>query len=97
VHPAKAIITDGVTPLEAQFNVEMAYAATGMKAARANELVNQLLAKYETEIERAPEGKRYQECYDVATRKPSAEYVRLYEEVQEELAKMGIPLSLRAF
>ena len=90
VHPAKAIITDGVTPLEAQFNVAMALAATGISAARANELVNQLLAKYETEIERAPEGKRYQECFDVATRKPSEEYVRLYDQVKEELTKMGL-------
>ncbi len=29
VHPAKAVLVDGVTPLEARFNVEMAYAVTG--------------------------------------------------------------------
>ncbi len=90
VHPARAVVEDGVTPLEALFNVETAYAVTGMKTGRANELVNQLLAKYEHEIDKAPPGKRYQECYDTATGKPSEEYVRLYDEVKEELVRMGI-------
>jgi methylamine--corrinoid protein Co-methyltransferase len=91
VHPAKAVIVDGVTPLEARFNVETAYAVTGMGAARANELVNKLLALYEQEIEKAPPGKRYQECYDQTTGKPLEEYVRLVDEVKEELEKIGVP------
>jgi len=91
VHPAKAIVDDGVTPMEARFNVEMAHAVTGMKADRAGELVNQMLLKYETGIEKAPAGKRYQECFDLATGKPSDEYVRLYDEIKEELTQMGIP------
>lgn len=91
VHPAKAIIDDGVTPVEARFNVETAYAVTGMEAGRAGELVNQLLVKYEEQIEEPPTGKRYQECYDLGTGKPSEAYVRLYDEVKEELVGMGIP------
>ena len=93
VHPAKAIVVDGITPTEARFNVEVAYAVTGMKAEQASELVSQLLDKYEKQIQKAPPGKRYQECYDLKTGKPSEEYVRLYDEVKEELAKMGIPFS----
>jgi methylamine--corrinoid protein Co-methyltransferase len=92
VHPAKAVIEDGVTPIEAQFNVEVAQAATGMKAERANDLVRSLLERYEDEIEQAPAGKRYQQCHDLGTGKPSEEYLRLYHEVKEELAGMGIPL-----
>ncbi|MBW2056438.1 MAG: monomethylamine:corrinoid methyltransferase [Deltaproteobacteria bacterium] len=91
VHPARAVIEDGVTPLEALFNVETAYAATGMEPERANELVDRLLEKYEKDIENAPPGKRYQECYDMGTKAPLEEYVRLYGETKEELAKMGIP------
>lgn len=93
VHPAKAVIDDSITPMEALFNVETAYAATGMKPQRASELVNQLLGKYERQIENAPPGKRYQECYDLKTRKPSEDYARLYDGVKEELVKMGIPFS----
>jgi methylamine--corrinoid protein Co-methyltransferase len=69
----------------------LAYAATGMKADQANELVNQLLEKYEDRIAEAPRGKPYPECYDLQTHKPSDEYVRLYAEAREELAQMGIP------
>lgn len=91
VHPAKAVIDDGVTPMEALFNVETAYAVTGMKTNKASELVDRLLGKYEKEIENAPAGKRYQECYDLRTGSPLDDYVRIYNDVKEELAKMGIP------
>ncbi len=91
VIPAQGIIDDGITPMEGLFSVEMAYAATGMKAEQANELVKRLLEKYEERIKEPPQGQRYQECYDLKTRKPSKEYVRLHDEVKEELAQMGIP------
>jgi len=91
VHPARAVVVDGVTPLEARFNVEMAYAATGMEAGRAGELVDQLLQRYEAQITEAPKGRRFQECYNLRTGKPEEEYVRLYDEVKEELGKMGVP------
>ncbi len=92
VHPARAVIDDGVTPLEALFNVEVAHAIPGMKADRANELVNRLLEKYEKEVEKAPTGKRFQECFDLRTGKPTEAYGRLYQEVKAELAGMSIPL-----
>jgi methylamine--corrinoid protein Co-methyltransferase len=92
VHPAKAVMDDGVTPLEARFCAELAHALAGMKADQANELVNRLLEKYEKEVENAPTGKRYQECYDLKTGKPSDDYLRLYEEAKAELASLGITL-----
>ena len=91
VHPAKAVIDDGVTPLEARFCVEVAQAATGMSAEQANDLVNQLLEKYETEIDKAPAGERYQACFDLETGKAADDYLRLYEEAKNELASLGIP------
>jgi len=91
VHPAKAVINDGVSPLEAQFCVEVAQAVTGMGADRANALVTQLLEKYEKEIDKAPAGKRYQECYDPKAGHPSDNYLSLYKEIKDELADLGIP------
>jgi methylamine--corrinoid protein Co-methyltransferase len=88
--PAKGVIDDAITPMEALFNVEMAYAATGTKSEQASALVNRLLEKYEERIGEEPKGKRYQECYDLTTGKPSEEYIRLYDEVKEELVSMGI-------
>ena len=56
----------------------------------ANELVKALLPKYEETIDDAPSGCRYQDCHDMDTGDPSAEYVELYGEVKSELADMGI-------
>lgn len=92
VHPARAVMEDGITPLEALFNVEVAYAAAGMKGERSSELVIKLLEKYEGDIEKAPTGKPFQECFDPRTGKPSEEYLRLYDDTKDELARMGIPL-----
>jgi methylamine--corrinoid protein Co-methyltransferase len=90
-HPAKAIKVDGITPIEAKFGVEMGIAATKLNREQASERVLRLLEKYESRIESAPDGSSYQECYDVTTGKPGQNYVRLYNEIKEELAGMGIP------
>jgi methylamine--corrinoid protein Co-methyltransferase len=90
-HPAKAVMVDGITPMETKFGVEMATAASRFDREMADELVVRLLEKYESQIETPPPASRYQDCYDVVTGKPSEEYVRLYGEVREELAGMGIP------
>ena len=89
-HPAKAVKVDGITPMEARFGVDMAIAAARFNRQQANELVKRLLDKYESQIETAPPGSRYQECYDVTTGKPGEGYVRLYEQVKNELNQMGI-------
>jgi methylamine---corrinoid protein Co-methyltransferase len=92
VHPAKAVIEDGITPLEPRFCAEMAYAATGIKASQASELVNRLLEKYENQIDKAPAGETYPQCYDQVSGKPKEHYHKLFLKVKEELIQMGIPL-----
>jgi methylamine--corrinoid protein Co-methyltransferase len=66
-------------------------AAARLDRQQANELVIKLLEKYESEIPDAPEGDRYQDCYDVETAKPGESYLRLYDEVKTELSALGIP------
>jgi len=90
-HPAKAVMRDGITPLEARFGVEMATAASRLNREQANDLVLRLLEKCEPQIGTPPPASRYPECYDVVTGKPGEDYLRLYGEVKEELAGMGIP------
>ncbi len=89
-HPARAIKNDYVTPMEMRGSVEINRACVGMTRAEANQLVKELLPKYEDHLPDAPAGKRYQDCYDVDTGRPCQEYVELYAEVKEELAAMGI-------
>jgi methylamine--corrinoid protein Co-methyltransferase len=90
-HPAKAVKIDGFTPMECKFGVEMAETATRVNRQQAIVLVNRLLEKYESQIETAPSGSRYQDCYDIVSGRPSGDYVQLYDEVKEELTKMGVP------
>ncbi len=90
-HPAKAVKIDGITPMEARFAVEMGIAAAKLDRKVANDLVVRLLEKYESQIDAAPEGSTYPECYDATTGKPRDDYVRRYSEIKEELAGMGIP------
>jgi len=91
-HPARAVEIDYVTPLEMKFSVEVAYAAAGMKRTTANEIVKELLKKYENNIKNAPKGKKYQECFDLKTNKPCEEYLKIYNEVKKELEDIGVPL-----
>jgi methylamine--corrinoid protein Co-methyltransferase len=89
--PAKAILTDSITPMEAGFGVEMAVAASRLNRDQANEIVLRLLEKYESQIETPPSGSRYAGCYDLVTGKPLPESLRLYDEVRSELTSLGIP------
>jgi len=88
-HPAKAVLNDYVTPVEMLGAVEIIEACVGMTRKQANELALELLKKYEDNIDGAPIGKKYQECFDIETAAPCKEYVELYAEVKEELKKMG--------
>jgi len=90
-HPARAVLNDYVTPMEMQGSVEINQACVGMTRAQGNEMVQQLLAKYEDQIDDAPQGQPYQGCYDLNTGRPGQAYVDLYGEVKEELAQMGFP------
>jgi hypothetical protein len=92
-HPAKAVKIDGITPMDAKFGVEMAIAASELTRDQANQLVIQLLEKYESQIATAPSGSTYQECYDLTTGKPGKEYIQLYDEIKEELTGMGVPFT----
>lgn len=93
-HPARAVLNDYITPMEMLGSVEINEACVGMTRVEGNELAKQLLAKYEDKIDDAPEGKKYQECYDIETGKPCQEYVDLYGEVKDELSQMGYRFKL---
>jgi methylamine--corrinoid protein Co-methyltransferase len=80
------------TPLEARLACEVGHAAArqGMKRTQANEIVLELLEKYETRIADAPKGKPFQECYDPRTARPMSWYLDRYQKVKSELAERGV-------
>ncbi len=89
---AKSQYLDRETGMEAKMGCEVGYAATGMKRTNANELVKQLLQMYDQKLETPPLGRKFQECYDVTTVKPSKEYVDVYTRVGKELQELGLNL-----
>lgn len=77
--------------LECRLVGETGRAVAGMRRPQANEMVKRILAKYETQIGRAPKGKDFPECYDVKTVTPTPEYVAVYDTAKAELARLGVP------
>jgi methylamine--corrinoid protein Co-methyltransferase len=82
--------------MEARIGAEAGHliARQGIKRGQANEMVKEILGKYEAEIEEAPIGKRFDECYDLKTVQPTQEYLDLYERCKEVLTGVGLDYSL---
>lgn len=84
------------TGMEARIGAEAGHliARQGIKREQANEMVKEILVKYEAQIEDAPIGKRFDECYDLETVQPTQEYLDLYERCKEVLSGLGLDYSL---
>ncbi|MGB9617227.1 MAG: monomethylamine:corrinoid methyltransferase, partial [Desulfomonilaceae bacterium] len=80
------------TPMEARMACEsgLAVVKSHMKREDVNEIVKELLKQYESRISSPPLGKTFRECYDVKRKKPTQEYVELYEKIRKELQDLGI-------
>jgi len=87
--PAKALKVDYQTPLEMKFSAEVIRAAPKFTRAQANEIVKRLLEEYEENLPAPPEGKPYQECFDLATGYPKKEYLELYGRMKQKISDMG--------
>jgi len=92
VHPAKGILMDNYSPMEMRSDCEVAHAAAGMSRRDANEIVKPLLAKYEPHLENPPEGKRFQDCFNVDTLEPTPEHYEVYTRAKEGLRTLGLRL-----
>jgi hypothetical protein len=87
---AKNVQTDHVTPWDPKFSVEIAMASLGMKRDMANDMVKELLSKYEKNIPDAPVGKSFQELFNMETLEPKSEYRELYHKMKDEMKTYGL-------
>ncbi len=87
-------IQDHLTPLECHFSAEVFKAAAGMSRKHANDIVKQLIPKYEDVLLDPPKGKTFQELYDVETITPVPEWQEMVDRVKSELVDMGLPLAI---
>jgi methylamine--corrinoid protein Co-methyltransferase len=87
----------GATPrhasgLDSKICGEVTHAVRGMTRAEANEIVKQITPLYVDELDKNPIGKPFEEVYDIDKVEPTPEWQGMYDEVREELIKLGLPL-----
>jgi len=89
-HPERA------SGMEARIGAEAGHVVARQRLTReaVNDLVKELLSTYEGNIGDAPLGKRFDECYDLRTVRPTQEYIELYERSKEQLGRLGMDYSL---
>jgi len=77
------------SPLESRWMGEVCKAAAGIDRPKANRIVKYLLEKYEDRLKDAPEGQPFEQLYDQEKMEPVPQYQELYEQVKEELRRLG--------
>ncbi|UCH05317.1 MAG: monomethylamine:corrinoid methyltransferase [Candidatus Thorarchaeota archaeon] len=87
---AKGKYFDYLTPIEPMFASEVAYAAAGLKRSDADEIVKKIVPNFVDKVPDPPRGKRFQDCCDPMTGKPSEECFEIYNRVKSEVADLGM-------
>lgn len=91
-HSAGGAIPRHASGLDAKICGEVVHAVNGMDREHANDLVKQLIALYEPDLNTNPKGLPFEEVYDVDNVEPTPEWQGTYDEVRNELVKMGLSL-----
>jgi hypothetical protein len=91
VGAAQSTHPDYLSPMEPVLAAEVAHAVAGMSRQEVNDIVLQLLARYEDRLTDAPLGQKYQTCFDLATRRPHREALDYYNQARRDLEEMGVP------
>jgi len=93
--PAEPLGFNDVSPLMARLFAEVGHAATRLTRQQAAAVVEKLYEKYRDKLtfEDAPIGQPFEQLYDLDTLSPTPAHQSLYEEVKEELLRLGVPLS----
>lgn len=92
VAAAKGVAADKTTGMEARVMAEASMGGCKINRAKANEVLNAIIAKYEADYKVAPAGVTFQECYDPISIKPTDEYLAVYEKAMGTLEDCGLPL-----
>jgi len=89
-HPARSVETDSLLPYDHRFHAEIGLAATKYTRKAAEPLAQKMYAKYEKLIKAPTQGFRYEEVYDLKTRKIiNEEYLKTQDEVRAEFKEIG--------
>ena len=89
---SKGVVKDRTTGMEARMMGEAAIAVAGMNVHDVNVALDKIISQYETEFTKPPPGKRFQDCYDLVSVTPSAEYLKTYDKAVSTLSECGIDI-----
>lgn len=81
-----------LTPIEAWYGAAVFKGAAGLSAAKANEILNEVIPRFEKDLKDPPKGKSFPECFNVKTLEPSKEYLELYLRMRQHAIDLGIPM-----
>jgi methylamine--corrinoid protein Co-methyltransferase len=87
---ARGTHLDHLSPVASLFAAEVGRSVVGLSREEVNGLVVALLERYEDRLAEPPLGQRYQDCFDVATRRPSEESVAAYQAARAGVIEMGL-------
>jgi methylamine--corrinoid protein Co-methyltransferase len=89
-HPAKSVEPNSLLPYDHQFHAEIGLAAAKYGRRDAEPLAQKMFAKYENQIKTPTKGLRYEEVYDLKTKKIiNQEYLKIQNEVRDKFKEMG--------
>lgn len=83
---------DCITGLEGRLMGEVAKASASLSRQDANEIVMNMVSRYEGQLMSPPQPKKFRDCYDWDLVLPKAEWFDLYSKVKKELAEMGLKI-----
>lgn len=93
VHPGKAKITNGCTPVDMEFTCRLGHACKGLTRKEANKIIDKVTPKYIDQLQNPPDGETLDECYDLDYFEAKPHFEKLYTEFLDELkGEFGIKL-----
>ncbi len=92
VASSKGVSQNKTTGMEARMMGEVSLATCGMEISDVNAILDKVVGMYENDFGHAPQGKRFQDCYDVKELEPTDEYVDLYDQTIDLLGKCGFDM-----
>jgi methylamine--corrinoid protein Co-methyltransferase len=81
-----------LTPFEAWFSAAVFKGAAGLSPQKANEILNEVLPKFENDLKNPPKGRSFPELFNVKTLEPNEDYLRMYLDMREYALNLGIPM-----
>jgi hypothetical protein len=90
-HPAKSVDPDSLLPQDHKFHAELGLASAKYTRKDAESLAQKFYEKYESLIKTPTPGLRYDQVYDIKTKKIiNEEYLKIQDEVRAEFKEMGL-------